>query len=340
MARSKQISFFLIDDFNDWLYNIGKKRGQYDSYINTRDLNKELSKIDDESGIQKGIQEAIKVVNALLKCIDKDIDGEKNKTTKKTLQSKRSGLRSYKRFLSYLPSNYIKYTYNGIDELANLIGNTRTSLIEHMVSSSFFPSQELAKQRANEIANLIGKDKRIPSRFSTGKKYCDAAGNEIKFSSRKIAVDATRKKDYYFIDNNLKVEIDSNGNYTICDYLSKNTKINITSGYPKRNCYGYMICHVWGNAINPLFFSNFWNIVLIPQYLSFITDKGNEMASVKYAKDLYKAIAYVLYKDSIDIINQALRKKNLAELDIKEPEEDIMKDAQEIIKMGLIKYIP
>lgn len=332
MAKDKEIKFYLIDDFNNWLYDIGKKRGQYDSYINTCDKENELDSVSE-------LGKAKDIVAKLLKDIDSEIEKQKGKS-KKTLQSKRSGLRAYKRFLSYLPSKYVQYKYNGITELSRILEKNKSSLILHMISSSLFPSKDLAKQRATELANRIKNDEKIEARFSSGKSYTDVSNNETKFSSRGNAVTLTKSADYYFRENHIKVEIDSNGNYTICDYLKNNTPINIFSGNQNRNCYAFMICHIWGNAINPLFFSNFWNIVLIPQYLSFITDKGNEMASVKYAKDLYKALAYELYKDSIEIINEALAQHGKNKLDIKVPEDDISKHAKEIISKNLIKFIP
>ena len=218
---------------------------------------------------------------------------------------------------------------------------SNTSLIKYMISHSLFAPPELVRKRAEEIAVLIVNDDKIPARFSTGEKYRNVStGSKEKFKSRTDGKNKTIQSDFRYIDNEIKVQIDSNGNYTICDYLATNTSINITSGDKRRNCYGYMISHIWGNATDPLFFSNFWNIVLIPQFVSFILDKGDEMASIKYAKDLYKAIAYVLYEKSIGIINDALTKAGKKDLGKIEPDEDIKKDAKDIIKKTGIKYIP
>lgn len=325
-------NFYLVTEFNNWLGDIGKKKGQYDSYINTLDETGSLSTVS------ISIDQAKREVDKLLRVLENKIKSQKGKD-KKTLQSKRSGLRSYRRFLSYNPTNHITYQYNGIRELAELIESSKYSLIEYMIRHSLFPSKQLVNTRAKEIANKISNNDKIPARFSTGEKYLDALGSIIKFSSRKQAVTQTRSYDYFYRDNDIKVEIDSNGNYTICDYLLKNSSINIISGNSNRNCYGYMISHIWGDAINPLFFSNFWNIVLIPQHVSFILDKGNEMASIKYAKDLYKAIAYVLYEMSINVINNALSNNGKQQLNIK-PSDDILEDAKKIIqKKNLIKYI-
>ncbi len=326
------ISFFQIEEFNDWLYDIGKKRGQYDSYINTLDKNGRLS-------TTTNLQDAKTIVKVLLDDLDSQI-ANSNGNNKKTLQSKRSGLRSYKRFLSYIPTNCKYYKYNGIKELAELFKNSHFSLINYMISHSLFPEPDLVKQRAKEIAQLIENNDKIPARFSTGNNYYDVNCTKVKFQSRKEGCDKTNQGDFYFAENGIKVQIDSNGNKTICDYLADNTSINITSGSSQRNCYGYMISHIWGRAINPLFFSNFWNIVLIPQFVSFILDKGDEMASIKYSKELYKALAFVLYKDSIDMINSALAKANKAKLDITKPDDDIMNDAKDMIKKNIIKYIP
>ena len=330
MANYKEISFYLIDEFNNWLYDIGKKRGQYDSYINTL-ANKSLSSISD-------IEQAKNVVKKLLGKVDIEISKLKGKE-KKTLVSKRSGLRSYLRFLSYNPINYINYDYNGIRELAELIESSRFSLIKYMVSHTLFPDPKLVMERAKEIAEKIESDEKVPARFSKGKKYRDSSGTLFKFSSREVAFKETRNKDYFFIENDIKVETDSNGNNTICVYLANHTSINITSGDISRNCYGYMISHIWAKANDPLFFSNFWNIVLMPQHVSFILDKGREMACVQYAKVLYQAIAYVLYKESIDIIKDALNAKGKRPLKIEIPEDDILSDARRMIKRIKLKYI-
>ena len=338
MAK-EDISFFKKEEFNDWLYDIGKKRGQYDSYINTLDVNNRLSSITK-------LEDAKTIVKKMLENLDRQIANSKGKP-KKTLQSKRSGLRSYKRFLSYIPNNCITYDYNGIKKLAELFKSAHLSLINYMVSHSLFPKPELAEQRAKEIAQQLVNNDKVWARFSTGNNYYDVNRKIVYFQKRKEGVDKTNQGDYFFKENGIKVKIDSNGNKKICDYLANNTKINISSGNSQRNCYGYMISHIWGNAINPLFFSNFWNIVLTPQFVSFILDKGDEMASIKYSKELYKAIAYVLYKDSIKIINDALVEVNKAnktdikaKLDIIEPDDDIQKDAKDLIKKNLIKYIP
>ncbi len=326
------ISFFQIEDFNDWLYDIGKKRGQYDSYINTLDKNSRLSSVTN-------LQDAKTIVKELLDDLDRQI-ANSNGNKKKTLQSKRSGLRSYKRFLSYIPANYINYEYNGIKVLSELLKSSHSSLINYMISHSLFPSIELVKTRAKEIAKKIKENDKIPARFSTGKNYCDDKHVDVRFQKREDGFYKTQQGNYYFKENDIKVQIDRNGNQTICDYLKEHTEINITSGNPKRNCYGYMISHIWGRAINPLFFSNFWNIVLTPQFVSFILDKGNEMASIKYSKELYKAIAYVLYSESIDLINCALKEEGKHELDNIKPDSDMENDAKDMINKKLIRFIP
>lgn len=343
---AKKTNFYKKEEFIIWLKDIGKSDStieNYKSYVNKIDNNGELCDISGRSEKDK-LTKAKNISKRLLSDFEKIIENNKtsNELNQDTLRSKKTGIQAYKRFLSYLPNNPLSFEFDGISKLTKLVENVDTSLILHMVSNTLFPSEKLVKKRTNEIITSLRNNDKIHARFSSGNVYYQVINNkktDTKFKNRKQAKELTEKGDFFYKDNQVKVIIDSNGNYKICEYLKDNTKINITSGDSKRNCYGYMISHIWSNAINPLFFSSFWNIALMPQYLSFILDKGKELASIKYAQELYKGIAYTLYESSILQMNDILQKLGRGII-IEKPDEDILSDATEIIKKNCINYIP
>lgn len=54
--------------------------------------------------------------------------------------------------------------------------------------------------------------------------------------------------------------------------------INKYTGYTigaKQIIKNYVISHVWGNASDPRYFTNFWNIVLVPSWADFLLPKNN-----------------------------------------------------------------
>ncbi len=79
--------------------------------------------------------------------------------------------------------------------------------------------------------------------------------------------------------------IDKDGNYAVKELIKCLTGCVVNGN--KRTLKHYVISHIWGQASDPRFFSNLWNIVLVPSY-------ANPLLDVNYESDLDHAGAILL----------------------------------------------
>lgn len=154
---------------------------------------------------------------------------------------------------------------NYIDGLVPLIEELGVDKFVRLVMSNcYFFSKDLVRNRHDKIVNKYISQEAIPGRYSTSRKHY---GKKI---SRK-------KQEVLFRDKTcgeILTEIDGNGNSTIDSLLWELTGYSLKrNGKRQRDFVNYTISHIWGNAIHPFFFSNLWNIVLVPSFANNILDK-------------------------------------------------------------------
>lgn len=177
-------------------------------------------------------------------------------------------------------------------------------LARHMVQKSYFLKPESVDQRHNEILELIRNDEKLPARFSTMEdSYTEDNGDEVHFASRSVAVAESlqHKIMYNCFGRKVPVVIDKDGNYEVRKNIKRFSGAIVSQGGIS-NIRFAIISHIWGNAFNPLCFTNLWNIVIVPDYVNSILDKSETdhptnfiEEAVNYVKAYYKELCYKMY---------------------------------------------
>lgn len=177
-------------------------------------------------------------------------------------------------------------------------------LARHMVQKSYFLKPESVDRRHNEILELIRNDEKLPARFSTMEdSYTEDNGDEVHFASRSVAVAESlqHKIMYNCFGRKVPVVIDKDGNYEVRKNIKRFSGAIVSQGGIS-NIRFAIISHIWGNAFNPLCFTNLWNIVIVPDYVNSILDKSETEPptnfieeAVNYVKAYYKELCYKMY---------------------------------------------
>jgi hypothetical protein len=232
--------------------------------------------------------------------------------------------------------------------------------IEDIICSFYFIDKESVDKINEFVISEVNGGKKIPVRFSE-KKVAFKKEISCQFKNRKTAKGKTTNGMYYStFRNSIPIVIDSDGNKTVRDNIKKVTGHIICSSQIKNNTViNYTLCHIWdktekplSRTSDPLYFSLLWNIVLIPLSLSAITDKNEDSlyAStpespnrefIKLIKKLIKAIAINLYNPNDFLAKFGYEGEIKEDLSVGErSHEDIMKWANDMIKGGIVHFLP
>lgn len=90
------------------------------------------------------------------------------------------------------------------------------------------------------------------------------------------------------------VYIDKDGNYAVKEIIKSKTCCVVNGS--KRTLVNYIISHIWGQARDPRYFSNLWNIVLVPSYANPLLDKNYEKDSTHPGAKLLNTLKAVMTK--------------------------------------------
>lgn len=164
---------------------------------------------------------------------------------------------------------------DGSETLISQLGGVEEYLKLALIDSYFF-SKAIVRQRVYEILDLWKVGESIPVRKSNTGQY---------------------------IYTNCR--IDKDGNSNVRSNITKYTGYTISTG-KKSNFLNYRISHLYGNASDPRYFTNFWNIVLVPEWANGLLEKGTAEANTHASQVLntYKAICNQLYSDCIMQLNE------------------------------------
>lgn len=204
---------------------------------------------------------------------------------KKNISNIRSAL---KRFLEYIvfinrndtdrrvkkddsccvPSNWRSHNDNQIDGMSILLDRfpDLKHFIEFVLSGCYFFSPKDVKERHDVILNHILGRKAIPARYSTDIRFYNNRRDVRRGVKNVIYNDGT--------SGDILIDIDSNGNAAVDQLFSLITR-RYLKGTKSRNpdFINLKISHIWGRASAPRFFTNLWNIVLVPSFANDILDK-------------------------------------------------------------------
>ena len=223
---------------------------------------------------------------------------------KNTFNNKCSALKQFRKYLETdLSGLKVKGTYNnntyrnainkpmlakidGIVALANEIGEDK--FITWAIEQSYFFAPDIVAERMNKlIEDLENKTTPLPARKTT-KNDKDA---EEGYSHSKMG------GNIYYIEGNIKIPVtlSKDGNDFVRSLISNETGFTVGAG--KDNIFqNYIISHLWGRAYDPRYYTNFWNIVLVPAWANSLLDKNGEEGSLaSKLKATFMAISKKLY---------------------------------------------
>ena len=221
-----------------------------------------------------------------------------------TFNDKCSALKLFRKYLETdLSGLKVKGTYNnntyrnainkpmlakidGIVALANKIGEAK--FIKWAIEQSYFFDPDIVAKRMNKlIEDLENKTTPLPARKTTKN---DKDAEEGYFHSE---IDGNT----YYIDGDIKIPVtlSKDGNDFVRSLISNETGFTVGAG--KDNIFqNYIISHLWGRAYDPRYYTNFWNIVLVPAWANSLLDKNGEEGSLaSKLKATFMAISKKLY---------------------------------------------
>ena len=174
---------------------------------------------------------------------------------------------------------------DGIVALANEIGEDK--FIKLAIEQSYFFAPDIVAERMNKLIVDLDKTTPLPARKTTKN---DKDAEEGYFHSEMGG-------NTYYIEGNIKIPItlSKDGNDFVRSLISNKTGFTVGAG--KDNIFqNYIISHLWGRAYDPRYYTNFWNIVLVPAWANSLLDKNGEEGSLaSKLKATFMAISKKLY---------------------------------------------
>lgn len=87
----------------------------------------------------------------------------------------------------------------------------------------------------------------------------------------------------------------------MCQLIKDRTGYALGATSDKKHFRNFIISHIWGHAIDPRYFTNLWNIVIVPAWANHLLDKDEEGTLASAFKATIQKIITVLYTfDSYD----------------------------------------
>lgn len=174
---------------------------------------------------------------------------------------------------------------DGIVALANEIGEDK--FIKLAIEQSYFFAPDIVAERMNKLIVDLDKTTPLPARKTTKN---DKDAEEGYFHSEMGG-------NTYYIEGNIKIPItlSKDGNDFVRSLISNETGFTVGAG--KNTIFqNYIISHLWGRAYDPRYYTNFWNIVLVPAWANSLLDKNGEEGSLaSKLKATFMAISKKLY---------------------------------------------
>ena len=204
---------------------------------------------------------------------------------------------------------------DGMDSLIEYIKEEK--FVKLAIESSYFFSPELVKERVDEITNYICKKEEVDPAFD---KY-DIKYLPARYSSKEDAEDGVHEpvveegKVYFKLQNaaqrlcviyqegargkNKECGANTcgggNGNARVCQLINDRTGYALGATSDKKHFRNFIISHIWGHAIDPRYFTNLWNIVIVPAWANHLLDKDEEGTLASTFKATIQKIITELY---------------------------------------------
>ena len=203
---------------------------------------------------------------------------------------------------------------DGMDSLIEYISTKQ--FIKLAIESSYFFSPKLVKERVDEIKDYINMHKKVDPAFSAGNykvKYLPARYSEANGGHER---DESAGEVYFKLSNTsqpLCITIyqegargknkecggntcgGGNGNTRVCQLIKDRTGYDLGTTTNKKHFRNFIISHIWGHAIDPRYFTNLWNIVIVPAWANHLLDKDEKGTLASTFKATIQKIITELY---------------------------------------------
>lgn len=217
------------------------------------------------------------------------------------------------------------YKIDGALALAKEIGIDK--FIQYAIDQSYFFEPRIVKCRMDEIVKTYtkihdhddfdGQRYDLYARSSQNESLQESDGNSNENESRRKKINNERSekglpeikeklskplKFALFNDvapyaaTNYPIVIDADGNRALRNVINNHTGFTVSEG--KESIFqNYRLSHIWGRAYDPRFFTNLWNVVLVPAWANDLLDKPNpvEGSLESKLKSTIQRICEVLY---------------------------------------------
>lgn len=211
---------------------------------------------------------------------------------------------------------------DGMDSLIEYIKEEK--FVKLAIESSYFFSPDLVAERFEEIKEYICQHKVVDPAFSAGNykvKYLPA-----RYTSKEDPTDAADgvhecdqtvgKGKVYFKLPNASQRLcviyqegargknkecggntcgGGNGNARVCQLIKDRTGYDLGTTTNKKHFRNFIISHIWGHAIDPRYFTNLWNIVIVPAWANHLLDKDEKGTLASAFKATIQKIITELY---------------------------------------------
>ena len=219
---------------------------------------------------------------------------------------------------------------DGMDSLIEYISTKQ--FIKLAIESSYFFSPSLVEKRFKEIKDYICKEQTkdikdpgvgerckvhyLPARYTAkedanGVKIQNPGNGGLVFfmhNSQPLCIiyqENARKKDKEDCSENTCGG--GNGNARVCQLIKRCTGYALGDKADERNFKNCIISHIWGNAIDPRYFTNLWNIAIVPAWANHLLDKDETGTLGSKLKATIQKIITVLYDfDNLDNLDWPL----------------------------------
>lgn len=213
----------------------------------------------------------------------------------------------------------INKSRDGMKSLEMYLGEE--DFIKLAIESSYFFSPMLAKKRFDQIKDYICKEqtsdiidpglgKRCKVHYLPARYTAKEDANGVKIQKRDndglvffmhesqplciIYQENARKKDKEDCSENTCGG--GNGNARVCQLIKRCTGYALGEKADERDFKNCIISHIWGNAIDPRYFTNLWNIAIVPAWANHLLDKDETGTLGSKLKATIQKIITVLYK--------------------------------------------
>ena len=193
------------------------------------------------------------------------------------------------------------------------------------IESSYFFSPDLVGERFEEIKDYICMNKEVDPAFD--KEQYKVKFLPARYSSKEDAEDGVHEpvveegKVYFKLQNaaqrlcviyqegargkNKECGANTcgggNGNTRVCQLIKDRTGYDLGTTTNKKHFRNFIISHIWGHAIDPRYFTNLWNIVIVPAWANHLLDKDEEGTLASTFKATIQKIITELYDfDNLD----------------------------------------